>query len=495
LTRQSGPLIGLSVIVSFLLGLVAAGTRALPAPGAAALRPRAEPLPMTLTPRLADAAPGPVGPGVDFVTVAARVNGAVVNVDAASRGDERPRLSRRFSADDVSGPHEGAGSGFIIDRAGYVLTNDHVIADADRVTVTLADGRTFRADVIGTDPAIDVALLQIHSRDPLPVAPLGNSEALRVGEWVCAIGNPLGVYVHSVTVGVVSYLGRKLFDQSLATYIQTDAAISFGNSGGPLVNTRGEVVGITTAMSAQALNVGFAIPITQVTGVLDQLREHGTVARGDLGVGLTTETPALRRALRLGPEHGALVQDLGGAGSAGRAGLRPYDLVTAIDGQAVQTDEELTRDVAARAPGTLATLDVWRDGGVVQLTVKLSVRDVSDGRGGRARPGDVRPAMQEESPLGLKVRDLDAETASHLHLPDSVEGVLVVDVDAAGPAHVAQVAPGSVLLEINRRQVRSAAEYRAMVAALKTGDPVALLIFDRVTARCSIRTVLTDTEP
>ena len=157
------------------------------------------------------------------------------------------------------------------------------------------------------DPAIDVALLQVHSKGPLPAAPLGNSETLRVGEWVCAIGNPLGVYTHSVTVGVVSFLGRKLFDSGLDAYIQTDAAISFGNSGGPLINARGQVVGITTAISAQASNIGFAVPISQVVAVLPQLREHGTVARGYIGVGLRNVTPALRRALRLEPEEGALV--------------------------------------------------------------------------------------------------------------------------------------------------------------------------------------------
>ena|SRR5689334_16946543 len=251
MTRQAGALVALTAVVSFLLGLVAAGTRpplptsALPAPA-----PAAEVKPVVLA-----AAPGtstaPVAGVVDFGAVAARLNAAVVNVDTASRGaEDRSRSSRRYQPGDATAPREGAGSGFVIDPAGYVLTNHHVVSGADRVTVTLSDGRVLRADVIGVDPAIDVALLQIHARGALPVAPLGDSAALRVGEWVCAIGNPLGVYVHSVTVGVVSFLGRKLFDQGLDAFIQTDAAISFGNSGGPLINARGEVVGITTALSA-----------------------------------------------------------------------------------------------------------------------------------------------------------------------------------------------------------------------------------------------------
>ena len=195
---------------------------------------------------------------MNFADVAERINAAVVNIDAASkRGDARgaaaarPRGAGRSDGPrrDLDTPRQGSGSGFIIDREGYILTNNHVIEGAERITVTLADGRTFRGEVVGADPAIDVALLEVPSAPDLPEAPLGNSDELRVGEWVCAIGNPLG-YVHSVTVGVVSFIGRKLFDPSLDDYIQTDAAINFGNSGGPLINSRGEVIGINSAISS-----------------------------------------------------------------------------------------------------------------------------------------------------------------------------------------------------------------------------------------------------
>src|SRR4030095_6342616 len=222
-----------------------------------------------------------------------------------------------------------------------VLSTHAVVSGDERVTVTLGDGRIFKADVIGVDPVIDVALLQVHPRDPLPVAPLGSSDALRVGEWVCAIGNPLGVYVHSVTVGVVSFLGRKLFDQGLDAYIQTDAAISFGNSGGPLINTHGQVVGITTAISAQVSNIGFAIPISQVIAVLPQLREHGSVARGYIEMGLTTVTPQLRAGLALRPEDGATLRDVPQDTPAARGGLRAYDVVVRVDGRPIASDEEL----------------------------------------------------------------------------------------------------------------------------------------------------------
>ena len=173
----------------------------------------------------------------------------------------------------------------------------------------MADGRAFRGEVVGADPAIDVALLRVRADGRLPEAPLGNSDDLRVGEWVCAIGNPLG-YVHSVTVGVVSFIGRKLFDKSLDDYIQTDAAINFGNSGGPLINAAGEVVGINSAISSRASNIGFAVPINQAVAILPQLKERGRVARGFIGVGLTDVTPALQRALNLSVAKGAVIQDV-----------------------------------------------------------------------------------------------------------------------------------------------------------------------------------------
>src|SRR5262245_29674653 len=337
MTRQAGAFIGLTAVVSFLLGLVVAGIRppvptsVIPGAGRSAT---SEPLAIEALPAASRETALLAGGVVDFGTVAARLNSAVVNVDTASRGlEESPgRFTRRYAPGDATAPREGAGSGFIIDPAGFVLTNHHVVSGADRVTVTLSDGRILRADVIGFDPRIDVALLQIHVRGPLPAAPLGNSDTLRVGEWVCAIGNPLGVYVHSVTVGVVSFLGRKLFDQGLDAFIQTDAAISFGNSGGPLINARGEVVGITTALSAQAPNIGFAIPISQVVAILPQLRKNGTVARGYIDVGLTTLTSALRRALDIEPEQGALVQDVTPDTPPERAGIRPYDVVISADG-------------------------------------------------------------------------------------------------------------------------------------------------------------------
>ncbi len=482
MTRQGGAFIGLTAVVSFLIGLVVAGTRP-PMPTAALPVPRdvSTLSPINLTSAEIVDPPKTIGGPVDFGAVAERLNAAVVNVDTASRaGTDIPRTPRRQGRGDQGGAREGSGSGFIIDPAGYVLTNHHVISGADRVTVTLSDGRIFRAEIIGVDPAIDVALLRIHSPGALPAAPLGDSDSLRVGEWVCAIGNPLGVYTHSVTVGVVSFLGRKLFDAGLDAYIQTDAAISFGNSGGPLINARGQVVGITTAISAQASNIGFAVPISQVIAVLPQLREHGTVARGYIGVSLTNITPALKRALQIEPAAGALVEDVTPDTPAERAGLRPYDVVIAADGQTIRSDEELTRHVAKRQPGTLATLEVWRDGEIRRIFVKLRDRPLPRTASRRTAPdADARPIAQPESPLGLRVRDLDQSTASRLNIPDTVRGVLISDVDPTGPARLAQIRTNQVVLEINRRRVGSVQEYVSAVDMLQPGQAAVLLLYDR----------------
>ncbi len=481
-----------TAVVGFLIGLVAAGTKTSGQTESLPLRPAARVAsdPAVSTPAL-EGIPG--GATVDFAPVAARVNAAVVNIDAAVRTDDRGRPAPRYRAgDDPWAPAEGSGSGFIIDPAGLILTNYHVVENADRLTVTLADGRTFVGSVIGVDPAIDVALVKVPAREPLPSMAFGDSDALRVGQWVCAIGNPLN-YVHSVTVGVVSFLGRKIFDASLDAFIQTDAAISFGNSGGPLLDTNGRVVGITTAISAQAANIGFAIPINQVVSVLPQLKEHGRVSRGYIGIGLTSVTSLLQQGLRLGPTRGALVQNVSPDTPAERAGLRTYDVITMADGVAIRSDEDLIRYISGRAPGLMAALEVWRDGASRSLTIKLTERPVeSRTRASRGNRG-VRPVSgREQGPLGLSVRDLDEATIARQGLPTSIEGVLVIDVDPAGPARLARVRAGHIILEINRKRVTTAAEFMAAVASLKQGEVAALLVFDQLSDQRVIAAIITD---
>jgi serine protease Do len=493
MNRQTGALIGLTAAVCFLLGLVAAGTRPLRPSSPMPVRPAAAVAPLAILPAESVPTAAPPAGVVDFAAVTARINAAVVNIDTASRGDDRPRASRRYANDDGGSAREASGSGFIIDPAGFILTNQHVVADADRVTVTLGDGRAFKAEVIGTDPAIDVALLRVQAGEPLPVAPLGNSDTLRVGEWVSAIGNPLGVYVHSVTVGVVSFLGRKLSDPSLDAYIQTDAAISVGNSGGPLINAKGDVVGITTAIIPQASNIGFAIPISQVIAILPQLRESGAVARGFIGIGLTNVTPALRRALGLEAEHGALVEDVTPDMPAQRAGMRAYDVIVGADGHEIRSDEALIRYISARAPGTVAMLEVWRDNRLQSVAVKLKDRPLPESSRARlARADDVGRVSQDEAPFGIRVRELDANTAARLQLPETIQGVLVSDVDSAGPARLAQLRTNHVILEINRRRIASLADYRVVVAALRPGEAVAVLVYERRSNQRFICTIVPD---
>jgi serine protease Do len=496
MNRVAGALAALTGVVGFLIGLVMAAGGSRPSLPGTALKPH-ESTPLVVTaeaPAAASVTPGPL----DFATVAARVNPAVVNVDAAVRGDSRSRAGSRWQrdlADAPGAPREGSGSGFFIDSSGYLLTNFHVIDGADRLTVTLGDGRSFRAELVGVDPAIDIALLKIPATEHLPVAVLGNSDSLRPGQWVCAIGNPLG-YVHSVTVGVISFLGRKLFDPSLDAYIQTDAAISLGNSGGPLIDAQGHVVGITTAISAQAANIGFAIPINQIIPVLEQLRERGRVSRGFLGVGLTALTPALQAALGVTAERGAVVQEVSPDTPAERAGLRAYDVIVTVDDVAVGTDDELIRTISARLPGTVARLGVVRDAETRSLSIKLTERPVRETRNQRAAVSDARPAVsREHGLLGLTVRDLDPATAARQQIPDALQGVMVVDVDPAGPARLARLRPGQLILEINRTRVASAAAYQALVAGLKPGRPVAILLFEPLTGQRQLLTVIPDSIP
>jgi serine protease Do len=484
--------VGLSAAVAFLVGLILAGGFT-PAPIVSTAPRVATPLSDVAKPAALASAPAAV---VNFADVAERINAAVVNIDSTSKTTDAREPQRYFrrgdgpldgpSPRDLETPRQGAGSGFLIDRDGYILTNHHVINAAERITVTLADGRAFRAEVVGSDPAIDVALVKISGARDLPEAPLGNSDELRVGEWVCAIGNPLG-YVHSVTVGVVSFIGRKLFDPSLDNYIQTDAAINFGNSGGPLINSRGEVIGINSAISSRASNIGFAVPINQAVGILGQLKARGRVSRGYMGVFLTDVTPALQRSLSLGTSRGALVQDVTGGSPAERAGMRAYDVIVEVEGRDISSNEELIRDISARQPGTVARLGVLRESRRLTIPVKLAERPARDDAenpdpiDSRSRPRAPEPVP--DLPLGIAVRELDRGFVSRLELPESVHGVIVSRVDPTGAAFSALVRRGFVIMEINRKPIRSVADYHRIVSAARAGDVLALYYFDPTLAQ------------
>jgi len=491
--------VALSSTVAFLVGLLLAGQFSAPVVTSA---PRVAPPAGTTTSTRRPAAVTVPGPA-SFADAAERINASVVNIDATSKGSgsrDAQRLIRRpdDTNRDYDAPSRGAGSGFIIDRNGYILTNYHVIDTADRITVTVADGRAFRAEVVGTDPAIDVALIKIAGAHDLPEAVLGNSDELRVGEWVCAIGNPLG-YVHSVTVGVVSFIGRKLFDASLDDYIQTDAAINFGNSGGPLINARGEVIGINSAVSSRTSSIGFAIPINQAVSIVPQLKASGRVSRGYMGVLLTDVTAPLQRALGLEVARGALVQDVTGDSPADRAGLHVYDVIVDVEGTDISSNDDLIRNISARQPGSVAKVQLVRDGRRLTFPIRLTERPradrVADGveampRGG---PRGPRPEVDApETPLGLTVRELDRGFIGRLAIPAYVQGVIVTRVDPTGAAFSAQIRRGLVILEINRHPVRTVEDYQRIVGSAKAGDVLALLYYDPTNAQRAVLTVVVE---
>ena len=474
--------LGLAATVSFLVGLIVAGTMT-PTTALSAPEPR-----LTKT-RAANTATAVGAAAASFADIAERLNPAVVNIEATMRGTAPARrrydsslpgspdlYERRTPGQEREVPRRGAGTGFVIDPSGYILTNHHVIADSTRISVRLTDGRTLRAERVGSDPDTDIALIKVETQRPLPSATLGDSDSLRVGEWVLAIGNPLA-YEHTVTVGVVSFIGRKLFDTSLDRYIQTDAAINFGNSGGPLINARGEVIGINAAISSRAANIGFAVPINQATAILPQLRENGHVSRGFIGVTPKDVDPDLQRSLALRTPAGALVQDVGAGSPAARAGLRTYDVIVAVDGQAITASDDLIQIIASRKPGTTALLHIVRDGRAMTLPVKLAERQP---RENDAAPVDDQPLQRysgQPSLLGLTVRNIDAELKQHLDLPQGAEGVVVSRVDPSGPAFDAEIERGHVLLEINRRPVRSADDFRRLMADVHSGDVLTLYVF------------------
>lgn len=479
--------LALAVSVAFMVGLILAGSVSpVTVSTASGSRASAPPSPARSAGRPAAGSPL----AVDFATVAERVNPAVVNVEASARrpASERRRPGPRPGETDRRQPDgpdvperfdRGTGSGFIISPDGEVLTNHHVVEGAERLTVKLADGRALRARLVGSDPDTDVALLRIDHAVGLGYAELGDSDALRVGEWVCAIGNPLA-YEHTVTVGVVSYLGRKLYDASLDDYIQTDAAINYGNSGGPLINARGEVIGINAAMSWKASNIGFAVPINQAVAILPQLKAIGRVSRGYLGVTLRDLDPDLAESLGLGDLAGALVQDVTAGSPGARAGLRTYDVILSVDDDPVQSNDDLVRRIASRAPGVVVRLRLVRDGHEQQVSVRLTERPGFDG----GDPGGVVPGRGRTQPargpvggLGVGVRELDRSAHRRLQLPENMSGVLVTAVDPLSNAYDAGMERGDIVLEINRQPVRSLADYQRITRGLPPGRVVAIYCY------------------
>jgi serine protease Do len=364
---------------------------------------------------------------------------------------------------------QGAGSGFIINKDGLIVTNNHVVEGVTEVTVTLASKEEYAATVIGRDPKTDLALLKITPKGSLPVVPLGDSDALRVGETVVAIGNPFGLN-NTVTAGIVSAKGRVIGAGPYDDFIQTDASINPGNSGGPLFNLRGEVVGINTAIVSDGQGIGFAVPVNMLKSLLPQLESKGEVTRGYLGVQIQPITPELAKGLNLQDKKGALVAEVTKGSPAEAAGIKRGDVIVAFGGKEVAEMHNLPAMVAATPIGTEVPVTVLRDGNVHTLPVKIAA--MPGERTAAESPGTEQPTRGK---WGLGLRDLDARTASRLGLTPG-DGVLVAAVQPGGPAERAGLRPGDVLLEVNRTKVSSVKEVQAEADKDPAGRSLLVLV-------------------
>jgi serine protease Do len=384
-------------------------------------------------------------------------------------------------------PRTGAGSGFILTPDGYILTNNHVVEDASQVMVSMQEGRELVAEIVGTDPLIDLALLKVDAGErELPTLPLGDSDDARVGEWVIAIGNPIGLE-QSVTVGVLSAKKRRIpiggIDQGgLVTFLQTDAAINFGNSGGPLLDGAGGVIGINVAIQRGSIDhliegMGFALPINQARAVVDQLRERGYVKRGYLGISMSTAgiDDDARDYLGLPDSQGVVVEDVTPDGPADEAGVRPDDVIRKVDGEIVLDNDDLIARISARQPGERVKLQIYRDGGTRNVTATLGERLQSMGLADDESPRrEVEEPKRESEGLGITVEDLRPERQRALGLDDEQRGVVVVDVEFGSLAEQKGIIPGMLIMAINSEEIHSVSDWDEAISGLQPGSAVKL---------------------
>ncbi len=360
------------------------------------------------------------------------------------------------------------GSGFVISSDGYIVTNNHVVEDVDKIEVAFADGTTLPADVIGRDPATDLALIRVESDQELSPLPLGDSSSLRPGDWVIAIGNPFGLE-HTVTAGIVSALHRRNIGSGrYDDFIQTDAAINPGNSGGPLIDLRGQVVGINTAINPRANTIGFAVPVNMAKDILPALRTAGFVTRGWLGVVIQRITPDLQEAMGLESTHGALVSRVDPKGPSQTAGVQRGDVIVEFDGEPIEDMEELPRLVAAAPPGKKSTVVVLRDGERTTLEIELGKLD----EGQQVAEAESEPGSEGPAALGMRVQPLTPELAEQLGAEDA-EGVVVSEIEPNSPAAEAGLRRGDIVLEVNQQPVGSVTDFGRV---MKGRDKALLLV-------------------
>jgi serine protease Do len=360
---------------------------------------------------------------------------------------------------------QGVGSGFVMNREGYILTNNHVVEGADEIKVKLADGKELPGKVIGRDPKTDIALIKVDGAADLHPLTLGDSEKLKVGEWVVAVGSPFGLE-QTVTAGIVSAKGRVIGSGPYDDFIQTDASINPGNSGGPLINMQGEVVGINTAIIASGQGIGFAIPIAMAKEIAPQLQTKGHVTRGLLGVSIQDVTPELAKSFGLREGKGALVAQVVPNGPAEKAGIEQGDVIVSFDGKPVEDSKDLPRIVAATPVGKSVTVKVMREGKEISRTVSVGEMEEEAADKGKA------PAPAS---LGLSVQTITPKLAQEMGLK-TTEGVVVTKVAPGSAAAEASLRTGDVILELDRKPIKSAEEFTRKVQQLKGKESVLLLV-------------------
>ncbi len=421
----------------------------------------------------------------NFIDLAKELRPAVVNISTSQVGgggqqsspspfgEEDPfsEFWRRFFGDPLPrGPfrrQKSLGSGFVLDREGYILTNNHVVESGDKIIVRLSDEKEFEAKLVGRDAKTDIAVIKIDVEIDLATAPLGNSDELEVGEWVLAIGNPFGLE-HSVTAGIVSAKGRNIGAGPYDNFIQTDASINPGNSGGPLINLRGEVVGINTAIFSRGggnIGIGFAIPINLVKELLPQLKSKGKVTRGWLGVVIQGVTPAIAESLGMDEARGALVANVSSDGPAEGAGVQIGDVIIEFGGQRIKESNDLPIIVARTAVSKEVSVVVLRDGKEVKLSVTI----------GELKEEEVLASAKGKGDLGLTVQRVTPQIADSLGL-DRAEGVVITMVELGSPAEEAGLRRRDVILEIDRKSIRKLSDYQKAIAKIKKGKGVLFLV-------------------
>jgi len=362
---------------------------------------------------------------------------------------------------------QSLGSGFIIDEKGYILTNNHVVENADEIIVKLSDEREFKAEVVGRDPKTDIALIKIKGHDHLPVVNIGDSDKIQVGEWVLAIGNPFGVG-QTVTAGIVSATGREIGSGPYDDFIQTDASINPGNSGGPLFNTRGEVIGINAAIytpSGGNVGIGFSIPINMAKRIIPQLKDKGSVTRGWLGVSLQQITKELAESFKLPSAEGGLVGSVVKGSPAEKAGIKRGDVIIEFDGKKISKMRSLPSIVAMTPIGQKVKIKVIRDGKVKTLKAKIE----------EMKESEIAKADEPITNLGMSVQEVTPDIAEQLGL-DTIEGVIVVRVEKGSPSYLGGIRRGDAIIQVNKQNIKNINDYRNAMSKFKKGDTALFLI-------------------